>query len=118
MLERRNMMKSNTKTAFKLGVLATITVAGTIYYYISKNNKSAGAMLDKSLDSLEEAANEANRAFRDAQAYAQSKARGMFRNVQYHADNIKEGFEDGIEIIDKEITNVAKDIKKNVEKSI
>jgi uncharacterized protein (UPF0333 family) len=111
-------MKSSVKTAFRLGVLATITIAGTAYYYLKKNNESAGDLLDRGLDSLEDAAYQANAAFKNAQSDAQNKARNVFKNVKYHAGNLEDDLEDGIDTIDNSIRNVAKDIKKNVEKAI
>ena|GEM_PF-4266542 len=112
------MMKSTTKTAFGLGVLASITVASTAYYFYKKNNESVGSLLDHGIDSLEKAAYEANTAFRNAQTDAQYKARNVFKNVKYHAENIGEDIVDGLDNMDHEIKNVVKDIKKNVEKGV
>ena len=111
-------MKSSVKTAFRLGVLATVTIAGTAYYYLKKNNESVGSMLDKGIDQLEDAAYQANAAFKNAQTDAQNKTRNVFKNVKYHAENFEDDVKDGLDIIDNEVRNVAKDIKKNVEKAI
>ncbi len=111
-------MNSSIKAAFKLGVFATITVAGTVIYYLKRNNESVGSMLDKSLDSLEDAAYEANAAFKDAQTFAQNRARSAYKNVNYHAENLGDDVKEGIDFIDSEIRNVSKDINKNVEKRI
>jgi uncharacterized protein (UPF0333 family) len=111
-------MKSSIKAAFKLGVFATITVAGTVIYYLRRNNETVGTVLDKSLDSLENAAYEANAAFKDAQIYAQNRARNVYKNVNYHAENLGDDVKEGIDFIGNEYRNVAKDIKKNVEKRV
>lgn len=111
-------MKSVIKTAFRLGVLATITVAGTVYYYLKKNSDTPGALLDRSIDSLENAAYEANIAFRDAQTFAQNKARSEYKNVNYHAVNMDANEEEGTKIMDSEAFSAVKDIKKNVKKRV
>lgn len=105
-------MKSAIKTAFRLGVLATITVAGTVYYYLKKNSDTPGALLDRSIDSLENAAYEANIAFRDAQTFAQNKTRNEYKNVNYYAVDLGDNVKEGVKIIDNEA------FKKNVEKRV
>lgn len=105
-------MKSAIKTAFRLGVFATITVAGTVYYFFKRNSDTPGALLDRSIDSLENAAYEANIAFRDAQTYAQNKIRNEYKNVNYHAVDLDDNVTEGIKIMDNEI------FKKNVEKRV
>lgn len=106
------------KSAFKLGVFATITVAATGYYFLKKNNETAGALLDRSINSLEKAANQANVALKDAQMFAQNKARNAFKNVNYHVENLKDDVKETIEGVDKGIDELAQDAKKNVEKGI
>jgi chromosome condensin MukBEF complex kleisin-like MukF subunit len=117
-IERRITMKTSVKTAFGLGVLASVTVASTIYYYHKKNNESVGSLIDHGIDSLEKAAFDANNAFRNAQTDAQYKARNVFKNVKYHAENIGDDINESLDNIDSEIKNVVKDIKKNVEKGV
>jgi uncharacterized protein (UPF0333 family) len=103
-------MKTRTKTGFTLGVLATMTAAGTVYYYMKKNNKSASDMLDDGVAKVEDVAYDANKALKDATAYTQRKAKVMFRNA-------KEGFNDGVEKVEDGINDIAKDVKKNIEKT-
>ena len=104
-------MKTGTKTGLTLGVLATMTAAGTVYYYMKKNNKSASDMLDDGVAKVEDIANDANKALKDASAFTQRKAKVMYRNA-------KEGFADGVEKVEDGINDIAKDVKKNVEKTL
>lgn len=105
-------MKSAIKTAFRLGVLVTITVAGSVYYYFKRNSDTPGALLDRSIDSLENAAYEANIAFRDAQTFAQNKTRNEYKNVNYHAVDVDDNVSESTKIMENEI------FKKNVEKRV
>ena len=102
------------KRAFQLGVFATITVAGTVYYFLKKNNVTAGTFLDKSIESVEDAAFQANAAFKNAQ----NKARKLFRSSNHHVENLKEDIKREVEFLDNEIQDAVKEVKRNVEKGI
>jgi len=104
-------MKTNTKTGITLGVLATMTAVGTVYYYMKKNNKSASDMLEQGLAKVEDAADSANKALKDATSYTQKKAKVIYKNA-------KEGFEEGVEKVEEGFNDVAKEVKKSIEKTI
>lgn len=106
------------KSMFRFGVFATITVAATGYYFLKKNNETAGALLDRSINSLEKAVNQANTALKDAQVYAQNKARNAFKNVNYHVDNLKDEVQVTIDDIDDGIDDLAQEAKNHVEKGL
>lgn len=112
-------MKTEKKArrGFKLGVIATMTAAGTIYYYMKKNNKSASDMLDDGMAVVEDAAYGANRALKDATAYTQDKAKSMFKNAKEGFEDGADKLEDGAKKIEDGFNDVAKDVKKNINKT-
>ena len=95
-----------------------MTFAATGYYFLKKNNETAGALLDRSINSLEKAANQANTVIKDAQVFAQNKTRNAFKNVNYHVKNLKNDVIESIENIDEEIVEIAQDAENYVEKGI
>jgi F0F1-type ATP synthase membrane subunit b/b' len=111
-------MKSNTKVKMRWGMLTTIAFAGIVYYYLKKNDKSASELLDDSIDSLEDAAQETKEAFKDAKSYAQNKSQDAFKNAKSHAENIQDKIKEGVTSIDKEIHDATDDLKKNIKKSL
>ncbi|MDP2814134.1 MAG: hypothetical protein Q8S15_07345 [Erysipelotrichaceae bacterium] len=112
-------MKTEKKArkGFKLGVIATMTAAGTIYYYMKKNNKSASDMMDDGMAVVEDVAYGANRALKDATAYTSDKAKTMFKNAKEGFEDGADKFEDGAKKVEDGFNDVAKDVKKNIDKT-